>query len=155
MNLKNSLHRLVRAVLEEAERNPAFEAALQEALGGPPLKPKEPKPPKGAETPGGDPKRPKNRRAPAALDPVQVVRSGEATLREQLAKLNVEQLKDIVAEYGMDPGRLVVKWTSSERLIDKIVELSLSRASKGDAFRRQADEPARQELPVDPSKPTA
>ena len=152
MNVRNSLHRLVRVVLEEAERNPAFDAALQDAFGMPLQKPKEPKLHKGEEVASGKPKRPKNRRAPAALDPVQVVRSGETALRDQLSKLNVEQLKDIVAEYGMDPGRLMVKWTSLERLTEKIVELSLSRAHKGDAFRRPPEEPPREE-PLEPPNP--
>lgn len=153
MKLRNSLQRFVRVVLEETERNPTFAAAVEEALGGHTPKLKEPKPPIGAEEASGEPKRPKNRRAPAVLDPVQVVRAGQAVLREQLSQLNIEQLKDIVAEYGMDPGRLVVKWTSPERLIDKVVEVSLSRAHKGDAFRRPQDEPPRGES-TDPSKPT-
>lgn len=154
MSVRNSLHRLVRAVLEEAERNPAFDAALQDALGVAPPKSKQPKLQTGEQAASGEPKRPKNRRSPAALDPVQVVRSGETVLREQLSRLNVEQLKDIVAQYGMDPGRLVVKWTAPERLTDKIVELSLSRAHKGDAFRRPSEEPPR-ESPIEPPKPNS
>jgi len=47
----------------------------------------------------------------------------------------LEQLKDIVADYGMDPGKLVMKWKSSDKVIDRIVEISLARAQKGDAFR--------------------
>jgi hypothetical protein len=154
VNVRTSLHRFMRAVLEEADRNPAFDAALQEALGGLPPKTKDPKTSKMAETSSGEPKRAKNRRAPAAFDPVHIVRSGEAILRQELSKLNIEQLKDLVSEYGMDPGRLVVKWTDPTRFIDKIVELSLSRAHKGDAFRRPTEEPGAVR-PAEPPKPTS
>lgn len=141
MSLRNTLSRLMRVVIEEAERNPDFEAALNDALGSSTQGKR--KPPK-AEALGpaddGEAKRGKNRRAPAALDPVQVVRDGEPTLRSALEKLSLEQLRDIVAEYGMDPGRLVMKWNTPERVIDRIVEMSVARAHKGSAFRKPADE---------------
>lgn len=141
MSLRNTLSRLMRVVIEEAERNPDFEAALNDALGSSTQGKR--KPPK-AEALGtaddGEAKRGKNRRAPAALDPVQVVRDGEPTLRSALEKLSLEQLRDIVAEYGMDPGRLVMKWNTPERVIDRIVEMSVARAHKGNAFRKPTDE---------------
>ncbi len=74
------------------------------------------------------------------LDPVQLVRSGEQVLRSNLEKLTLDQLRDIVAEYGMDPSRLVMKWNTPERVIDRIVEISIARAHKGDAFRKPSDE---------------
>ncbi|MGC8210072.1 hypothetical protein [Ralstonia pseudosolanacearum] len=141
MSLRNTLNRLTRVVIEEAERNPEFEAALNDALGNSPLdKRKQPKDRPVAEPPGGDAKRGKNRRPPAALDPVQVVRDGESVLRAALEKLSLDQLRDIVAEYGMDPSRLVMKWVDSARVVDRIVELSTARARKGDAFRKPADD---------------
>ncbi len=142
MNLRNTLNRLIRVVIEEAERNPDFEAALSDALGG--IKKRIAK-----ETAGNFPgeqldsaseKRPKNRRPPAVLDPVQTVKDGEHVLREALGKLSLDQLRDIVADYGMDPGRLVMKWVAPERVIERIVEISLTRAHKGDAFRKPGDE---------------
>lgn len=137
MSLRNTLNRLMRVVIEEAERNPNFEAALQDALGSTPSK-------RRVETSGqvkdGKSKRGRNRRAPATLDPVQVVRDGELVLRSALEKLSLEQLRDIVAEYGMDPGRLVMKWNTPERVIERIVEMSIARAHKGSAFRKPADE---------------
>lgn len=77
------------------------------------------------------------RRAPASLDPVEVVRSGEGSLRESLSPLDLSQLLDIVAEYGMDPGKLVMKWKDRDRVINRIVEASRARAKKGDAFRSE------------------
>jgi hypothetical protein len=34
----------------------------------------------------------------------------------------------------MDQGKLVMKWKTRERIIDRIIEFSMSRAVKGDVF---------------------
>jgi hypothetical protein len=81
--------------------------------------------------------RPKNRRPPPVLDPVEVARLRENELRTRLARLSIEQLKDIVAESGMDPGKLVIKWKNADQVIDRIVEISMPREQKGDAFRSE------------------
>jgi hypothetical protein len=47
---------------------------------------------------------------------------------------SVDQLQDIVSEYGMDPGRVVAKWKSSERIAETVV----ARAQKGNAFRSES-----------------
>jgi hypothetical protein len=122
MTLKKTLNDFVRVVAEEAERNLEFARRVEEALG---LHPKPPKPKKS---------RPANRRAAAALDPVQLVRQGESVLRARLGELNIEQLKDIVADYGMDPAKLVMKWKDPQRIVDRIVELSVGRVRKGESF---------------------
>lgn len=142
MNLRNTLNRLIRVVLEEAERNPDFEAALNVALDSTSSKPKPSRAEMLGQAEDGEAKRGKNRRAPAALDPVQIARDGEQALRAALEKLSLDQLRDIVAEYGMDPGRLVMKWNTPERVIDRIVEISITRAHKGSAFRKPADDVA-------------
>lgn len=41
----------------------------------------------------------------------------------------------MVAHYGMDPRRLVMKWKTTDRVIGHIVETVESRARKGDVFR--------------------
>ncbi|WP_162527293.1 hypothetical protein [Sphingomonas solaris] len=51
--------------------------------------------------------------------------------------LGHEQLLDIVAEFGMDPGKLVMKWKDRDRVADRIVETAIARATKGDAFRSE------------------
>jgi len=143
VNLRNTLNRLMKVVIDEAERNPDFEAALIDALSSSTQgKRKAPKEEPLGPVDEGELKRGKNRRASALLDPVQVVRDGEPALRSALEALSLEQLRDIVAEYGMDPGRLVMKWNTPERVIDRIVEMSVARAHKGNAFRKPADEPA-------------
>lgn len=80
-------------------------------------------------------RRPANRRPPAVLDPIAIAQQGEEILREQLAPLTLDQLKDIVADYGMDQDRLVMKWKMPDRVIDRIVHVSIGRARKGEAFR--------------------
>ena len=122
MNIKRTLNELVRAVVDEAERNPEFARRIEEALG---ILEKR-------KTPNLP--RAKHRRTPAALDPVELARQGEAVLRARLAELNLEQLKDVVADYGMDPGKLVLKWKTADRIIDRIVEVSIGRVRKGEGF---------------------
>lgn len=123
------------AVLDEARNNLAFAAKLERALVG--------------ETPDGGaiekspgvkpssdaPARRLNRRSKAVVDPFGLLSVGEEHLRAELAKLNLEQLKDIVAEYGMDTARLALKWKSRERLVDFIVTTVAARNRKGDVFR--------------------
>lgn len=76
-----------------------------------------------------------NRRAAALVHPLTEIAQGEANLRARLAALDLEQLRDVVAEYGMDPNRLVMKWKDRERVVDHILATAVSRARKGDAFR--------------------
>lgn len=75
------------------------------------------------------------RRKPGAFDPMIVYREGSNKLRLRLAELNIEELKDIVAEQGMDRSKLAMKWKTKERLVDLIVTTVESRVRKGDAFR--------------------
>jgi hypothetical protein len=130
MKLRRTLTDLARAVADEAEKNPAFARRVAAALGQ-----VDESGHRGGRVPAEG--RPKNRRPPAALDPVELARAGEAALRTRLAELSVEQLKDIVADYGMDPGKLVTKWKTADRIIDRIVGISLPRSQKGDAFRSE------------------
>jgi hypothetical protein len=129
MNLKQRLSVLVSAITEEAGKNETFRANIERALGVhastgvPQARAGE------ATTQRG------GRRTPAVLDPVELARLGESTLRAQINMLTLDQLRDIVAQYGMDPGKLVMKWKDIDRVKDRIVELALARATKGDAFR--------------------
>jgi hypothetical protein len=124
MTLKKILNDLVRVVVEEATRNAEFANRIEESLG---IKEKK-KPTTPAASRGA------NRRAPAVLDPIELMREGETVLRAKLSALTLEQLKDIVADYGMDPGKLVLKWKTPDRIIERIVEVSLGRVKKGEGF---------------------
>lgn len=129
-NLKATLSKFATAVAAEAARNPAFAATLSGILGG------------DAGISGGrsdksNSKRKGGRRTPAVLDPIDLAREGADSLRDRLRPLELSQLLDIVAEYGMDPGKLVMKWKDNDRVTDRIVEMAIARATKGDAFRAQ------------------
>ena len=133
MKVRKVLLDLARVVADQAERNPAFAEQIAVALGlndKPTARP-------AAEKRPVQTARPRNRRPAAILDPIELARSGEAALRSGLAPLSLDQLRDIVADYGMDSGKLVMKWKDAERVADRIVELALARAQKGDAFRAE------------------
>ena len=130
MRIRKKLLELARVIADEAERHPEFAQKLGEVLG---LESRQ------RDKKEAKDERPRNRRTPAILDPVAVLREhGDQELRSRLSGLGLEQLKDIVAQYGMDPGKLVMKWKTQERVADRIVELSTKRAQKGDAFREDA-----------------
>jgi hypothetical protein len=77
----------------------------------------------------------RHRRNPAPFDPFVIYEQGESDLRIRLSELDLEGLKDIVAEHGMDPGKLVLKWKTKERILEHIVSTVQARSKKGDAFR--------------------
>lgn len=129
MTVRRTLNALAKAIADEAEQNGRFREQLETILGL--AGEKRTSPLEG----DGEGRRKGGRRAAAVLDPVQVIRHGEEELRKQLTPLDLEQLRDIVAQYGMDPGKLVMKWKDTERVIDRIVEMASARAKKGEAFR--------------------
>jgi hypothetical protein len=133
MSLRKTLNDLARVVADEADRNPGFRDKILGALGQK----------NGSVSVGDAASKPtadasnksKNRRTTPLFDPIELASVGESALRSRLAELTVDQLQDIVSSYGMDPGRLVTKWKTPERIIERIVELALARSQKGDAFR--------------------
>ena len=126
MKLRTKLLDFAKAVADAADRDPDLASRLTEIFGAAPAIPKRAEPAAG---------RAKNRRPAAVLDPVVVVGDGEDALRSQLSALSLDQLRDVVAEYGMDQGKLVMKWKDPARVTDRIVEIALARAQKGHAFR--------------------
>ena len=76
------------------------------------------------------------------FDPVSLISEDEHLLVEKLHSLTDKQLKDIIADYGMDPSKLAMKWKDQERLINHIVDTARRRAAKGDAFREKPDNDA-------------
>lgn len=124
MNSVSLLQALFAEILKEVEANPDFAARLLRAI-----------PNTAPESLAGATTR-RLRRPPAVIDPFEVyANGGETPLREALGKLDVEQLKDVVAEHGMDQAKLALKWKTPERLIDLIVTSVSARSRKGDAFR--------------------
>ena len=121
MKIRKLLNDLIKVIVEEAKANPRFEKRLEEVL----LK---------SVTPKQVSKR-KNKRASAAFDPFEIFQESGEMLREKLKELNIEKLKDIIAEYGMDQSKLAMKWKSQDRLIEHIITTVEARSRKGDAFR--------------------
>lgn len=121
------LQAFFQAVIDEAESNEPFARKITEALYGE----------SDSCPPANEPntKRRSNRRDPAVLDPVQMVMSGDTSLKERLEALSMKELKDIIADHGMDSSRLAMKWKDKNRLITLILDTAERRASKGDAFR--------------------
>ena len=77
-----------------------------------------------------------NRRAPGVFDPFAVFyEGGSEGLRTRLDALGLEQLRDIVAEHGMDNDRLAMRWKTRDRVISRIIDRVEARAAKGSAFR--------------------
>ena len=144
MSIKKTLYALVKEISQEAATNPAFRARLEAVLSLNERKKPNKSTPKAREAKSAQPKRPSNRRPPAVLDPVHLAKQGEDILRSELAKLDIEQLRDVVAEYGMDTGKLIMRWRDPDRIVERIVDVARGRAQKGSAFRDQTsgDEPA-------------
>jgi hypothetical protein len=70
------------------------------------------------------------------LDPFALyANGGEDGLRTRLEALDLEQLRDIIAEHGMDHDRLAMKWKDQARVVERIVERVGTRSAKGSAFR--------------------
>ncbi len=133
MNAMQRLKAIFDEIIREVDSNPRFAGRLLARLGNDAIPAKDRKRP--TLTPGA--KR-AGRRAPGPLDPFSVYEvGGEDELRRQLRVLDIEPLKDIVAEHSMDPAKLAMKWRTTDRLVDLIVTTVRSRASKGDAFRAQ------------------
>lgn len=135
MDLKSAIRNLANVISEEADRNPEFEHRIREALGLSATVAKHSRSRGRAVAESTGPTRGRNRRTPAVLDPIELVQENEQVLREQLSPLTVEQLKDIVADHGLDPSKLVMKWKTRERIVNHLVEMAVSRSRKGDAFR--------------------
>lgn len=107
---------IVRVIEEEAARNPDFGHRIRAAV---------------AEAAANYARR---RRAAPVLDPVGVAKDqGKDALRDRLAELDLEQLRDIISNQVMGPHAM--RWKTRERVIDHIVDLADRRARKGDAFR--------------------
>jgi hypothetical protein len=81
------------------------------------------------------PSRRTGRRAAPRLDPFEIYRQDPDLLEARLAALELEQLRDIVAHYAMDPRKLVMKWKTRDKVVGHIVEQVQASLRKGDVFR--------------------
>ena len=63
-------------------------------------------------------------------------------LRSRLSILTIDQLKNIVAEHGIDTTKLAMKWRTPERLVALIVSTVRGRLAKGTAFGPKREIPS-------------
>ncbi len=130
--------RLLRELAERAERDPSFGIQLAEAVRSSGLldAPSPHPPPTAKKKSANRAKRP----TPAASDlpdPFQVLRQhGEDALHDQLARLDIASLRQIVRAHRLDPARISARWTATDRVITLIVDQVRARANHGRAFER-------------------
>jgi hypothetical protein len=122
MNTHKTLKALFNEFLAEVERNDALRAKVEGILGH------------SKERASPSPKQPV-RRKPGRFDPMTVHRERPADPARRLDELSVDELKDIIAEHGMDRTKLAMKWKDKTRLVKLIIDTVENRAQKGDAFR--------------------
>lgn len=114
---------ILQAIADQARRDPEFLAKLERALKSHSSRP-------------SAARAASRRRTPAVVDPFEVLSAAGVTgLRERLATLSLDELRDIVAEYRVEPYTLAMKWKTQLRLIDLIVDTIEQRSRKGEAFR--------------------
>ncbi|MDG3012623.1 hypothetical protein G4X40_21005 [Rhodococcus sp. D2-41] len=124
-----ALSRLVHVIAAEAARTPRFAKALADALGSGTSA--APATARTASKPAS-----RSKRSRGLLDPFAVFEvSGEAGLRARLGTLTGDQLKDIIAEQGMNHDGAAMRWKTPSRLMDRIVERVQARSTKGDVLR--------------------
>lgn len=79
-------------------------------------------------------KKKKSTRNPAKINPIHLWEEGEEKLREEVVKLDVEELKDVIAEFGLDPKKSANRLKKREKLEELIFEGAKRTATRGDAF---------------------
>ncbi|MCS7027016.1 MAG: hypothetical protein NZV14_19650 [Bryobacteraceae bacterium] len=122
MRAEEKLNRIFALLLEAVKRDPQLASEIEQEFG------QAIAPPRPASSR-------RKQRNPAAFDPFSVFADGETALRTKLKELDVKGLKDMVAEYGMDPANRVRRWRKPDRILEHIVEMVKTRSRKGDAFR--------------------
>ncbi|RUL52019.1 hypothetical protein [Lysinibacillus antri] len=76
------------------------------------------------------------KRNPAPFNPEIVLEEkGEEELLHALKALDVDGLKDIVSQFGMDPAKNVMRWRKKDKYIAHIFEVTQNRLKKGNVFR--------------------
>ena len=119
MDTEKKLKQIFNIIIDEIKRNKDLEKRINAVLGNEIVeKPKK-----------------KRVRQPALFNPNTVALKGEDVLKEELEKLEVAQLKDIISQYSMDPAKKTNRWKSKDRFINHILEIVDSRLKRGDVFK--------------------
>ena len=81
---------------------------------------------------------PKRRRQPSPIDPYSIAtRDGVEGLRGELQRLDIEQLKDVIAEYGMNYDGRAMGWKDHHRFVERVIEKTDFGTTQGNAFRSE------------------
>ena len=124
VELDDRLRAFMEIIIEEVRTNPRLAQRLRHVLGE-----------TTDETYGRKTTSRPHRRTPPTVDPFTLFEQGEDHLRQALGGLNLDQLKDVVAGYGMDRARLALRWKKPDRLVNLIVETVKIRSQKGEVFK--------------------
>lgn len=114
------LKKLCTCITEEMKMNPGFAGRIGEIL---------------TVSSSTQPIKRSNKRKSAKINPIQLIIDGDDKVNEKLEQLSIDELKDIIAEHGMDNSKLAMKWKDKDRLIKFILETAQRRSKKGDVFR--------------------
>ena len=117
------LRSVFKVITDEATHNEQFAANIATALG---LIDKKAKPTATKKS---------NRRDPAVLNPIKLITEDEKTLEKRLNELSDKELKDIIAEFALDPAHVASRWRKKEKFVALIMDMSRQWATKGNAFR--------------------
>lgn len=118
MEIEKQLSKFFKVIQDEIRTNPKFAQKIEHIFN--------------------DDKLIKNnsKRKAAALNPeILLLERGEVQLINELNALDLEDLRDIISEFGMDPSKRAIKWKTKDKVVDYIVEVSRNRSTKGNAFR--------------------
>jgi len=113
---------LVAVLAEEADRNPAFAARLDQVLAELP------------ERKSAKRNAPKAQAAPPLDLHGEVQARGEQEFRHWLRDQQVGALRASIRAHDLDPSRRTAKWKESEKLADFIADALQSRRARGSAF---------------------
>ena len=73
---------------------------------------------------------------PEKFSPVKVYQDQkEEGLRAILEKRSMKELRTIIRQNAMDPGKITKNWKKEGKLVEHILEMSRLRATQGDTFR--------------------
>lgn len=104
-NLKKNMKALFDLIIDEAEKNEEFASSLSKIFCG------DTTVTKAKESSIG--KRASNRRDKAVVAPIKLAEDGELS-EDVLSPLSEKELKDIIANYGMAPSKLAMKWKDKD-----------------------------------------
>ncbi|TAL46787.1 hypothetical protein EPN87_04405 [archaeon] len=77
----------------------------------------------------------KNEKKEVYIDIFQIyANGGELSLRNEIEKLDIEDIKNIIRKNSFDSSKLAIKWKNKERLVDLIINKVSARSDKGKVF---------------------